>query len=183
MPEKCREVQDPDGFSLSEWQGEYGTLFIVVNQDLFRSRTGNVRIPLRKSEKLYDLEKLCESGGKLTLKPGDGTFLCEASPEQFARLRDRILERRQAEKVLREKLSRKEDPELQRAREALGKMNLRMLGKLKKFDGNAAMDSLRSRIKALSKEYFDALREFRKTGELNAEAKTLAARAEQLDAE
>ena len=140
-------------------------------------------IPLRESEKLYDLENLCESGGRITLNPGDGIFLCAASPEQFARLRERILERRQAEAVLRENLSLKEDPELQRAREALGKMNLRMLGKLKKFDGNTSMDPLRSRIKALSKEYFDALREFRKTGKLNEGSKTLAARADQLDAE
>ena len=35
LPETCRETRSPDGFSLSEWQGEYGTLFIVVNQDLF----------------------------------------------------------------------------------------------------------------------------------------------------
>ena len=183
LPEKCRKTRSPDVFSLSEWQGEYGTLFIAVNQDLFHARTGKVQIPLRESEKLYDLENLCESGGRITLNPGDGIFLCAASPEQFARLRERILERRQAEAVLREKLSRKEAPELRRAREALGKMNRRMLGKLKEFDGNAAMDPLRSRIRALSKEYFDALREFRKTGNLNAGSQTLAVRADQLGIE
>ena len=61
-------------------------------------------------------------------------------------------------------------------------MNLRMFGRLKKFNGNTAMDPLRSRIKALSREYFDALREFRKTGKLNAGSKTLAVRADQLGA-
>ena len=60
-------------------------------------------------------------------------------------------------------------------------MHLRMLGKLNRFDGRPEADPVRNRIKSLSKEYFDAVRTFRKTGKINPNLKTLAARVDQLE--
>ena len=183
LPEQPRKSVAPKDFSLSEWCGEYGTLFIVINRDLFQAHNGQVRIPLKDGEKLYDLGTLHESDGNLTLSPGSGGFLCAADPETFTRLRGLIQTRKKREQAVRERLLLQEPPELRQAREAFGRMHLRMLGKLNRFDGRPEADPIRSRIKALSKEYFDAVRTFRRTGKIEPKLKTLSARVDQLEAQ
>ena len=183
LPEQPRKTAVPTDFSLSEWCGEYGTLFIVINRDLFQSQTGTVRIPLKDGEKLYDLDTLRESDGKLSLPPGCGGLLCATDMERFSRLRQLIQTRKKQEQAIREKLLFPEAPELRQAREAFGRMHLRMLGKLNRFDDRPEADSIRDRIKTLSKEYFDAVRTFRKTGQIDPNLKTLATRVDQLEAQ
>ena len=181
LPEQPRKTAVPKDFSLSEWCGEYGTLFIVINRDLFRAHTGKASIPLKDGEKLYDLETLRESDGTLSLSPGCGGFLCAADPETFNRLSRQIQTLKNREQAVREKLLLPEAPELRQVREAFGRMHLRMLGKLNRFDGRPEADPVRNRIKALSKEYFDAVRTFRKTGKIDPNLKTLAVRVDQLE--
>ena len=124
-----------------------------------------------------------ESNGTLSLSPGCGGFLCAADPETFTRLRGLIQTRKRREQAVREKLMRPEAPELRQVREAFGRMHLRLLGKLNQFDGRPEADPIRNRIKALSKEYFDAVRIFRKTGQIDPNLKTLATRVDQLEAQ
>ena len=123
---------------------------------------------------------MTESNGTLALIAGDGTFLLATTPEKFAALKKNILERKEHDAAVMRKLALNEPAEFQAARNALGNMHRRMMAKIGEFDGNPAMDATRQQIKALAKEYFDALREYRKTGKVPANVAGLPARIDQI---
>ncbi len=162
--EEIRKISKPDFLEISPWEIPDGILFIAVNGNLAENNSGNFHVELKPGEKLYDLDSLAENSGTFNLTPGNGALYLVATPENFSEVKQSILDRRAKEEAIRQALERAEPAELASVRKAFERMNVRMLSKLSSFDGNPEMNSLREKIKALSKEYFDARREWYEKG-------------------
>ncbi len=160
-----RKIGLPESWKAAQWQTEDGILLIIVNRDLLHERRGRIAVQLEPGEKLYDLDRTqsIPAVSELKLQPGDGALFLIARPEKWDRVKNEISARR--EQHAREIASLQEDfpPELLEIRKLFGHINAMLVAPeaIQRVDAKPEWNDFRERMKASSKAYFTARREWR----------------------
>ncbi len=160
-----RKIGLSESWKAAQWQTEDGILLIVVNRDLLHECRGRIAVQLEPGEQLYDLDRTqsIPAVSELKLQPGDGALLLIARPEKWDRVKNEISARQ--EQHTREIASLQEDfpPELLEIRKLFGHINAMLVAPevIQRVDAKPEWNDFRERMKASSKAYFTARREWR----------------------
>lgn len=172
---------------ITQWDNDGGILLIAVNRNLLQKTSAVLNIELKPGEKLYDLDTLHELPARFTanLIPGDARLLFAGTPSAWRQVKDEIMERQRKNAKEIASLQLKEPAELAAVRKAFGKLNhfLTKDSILAEIDGRHEWSRTREKIKALSRRYFDARREWKKSGKVPADMDGLKSEVERILAE
>ena len=184
--ERIATASSPD-LEISQWDNGGGILLIAVNRNLLQKISVSLNVELKSEEKLYDLDTLHEIPASFTadMVSGDAKLLFAGTPTAWKQVKDEITERQRKHAKEIASLQWKEPAELAAVRKAFGKLNhfLTEDSILTEIDGRQEWSRTREKIKALSKRYFDARREWKKSGKVPAGMSGLKSEVEQILAE
>lgn len=192
-PMKNSRAVRSDGAELAirQWDNGDGVLLIAVNRNLRQKISGMLHVTPEPGEKLYDLDTLAElpSASAFSLIPGDAKLLFLGTPQAWRQVETEIRTRHARNEKEIAEVTLREPSGLASVRAAFGEMNafLTRHGIIEKIDGNAEWSAAREKIKALSRRYFEARRQWRKSGrepdgmrELETEVRRLLAAEQKL---
>ena len=154
--------------AIRQWDNGDGVLLIAVNRNLRQKISGILHVTPEPGEKLYDLDTLAElpSAPAFSLIPGDAKLLFLGTPQAWRQVETEIRTRHARNEKEIAEVTLREPSGLASVRAAFGEMNafLTRHGIIEKIDGNAEWSAAREKIKALSRRYFEARRQWRKNG-------------------
>ncbi len=179
--DNTRNIKLPESWKAAQWQTEDGILLIVINRDLFKENRARISVELHAGEKLYDLDLLKENS-ELELQPGNAAMLLIANPDKWPRVKEEIQGRLDKHAQEIESLKEEFPAELLAIQKVFGDINAMLVapGTIERVDVKPEWEGFREKMKALSKDYFTARREWRQNGKTTVNLTDLRREVEKL---